>query len=697
MEIITHVLTNPQNLTDDRKGTARSNIDAAKKASNTTEGNLAGFDSNGELVDSGIGKDTVIQGVYRQIEGQAPEELPIDENGKVTVEIPASVDVSGKADKVSGAVDGNFAGLDNEGNLADSGYNASDFATSDQGEKADTAYQKPGNGIPKSDLDSDVQESLGKADTALQEHQDISGKADKVSGGTTGQVLTKTVNGEAWADVPKELPISGTAGQFLKKTANGVEYASVNQVPTSGMTGDVLKKTASGYEFSDVNEVPANGTEGDVLTKGAEGYSWAPRMLYKHDSKLEGDTVEITNKTITKMNIDVHSATTFNITTDDVTNMPNAIVEIFVDPGSSLTEIAFTLTWTITSGQYAGVRTLYGPASGNTVQVNAGDVIQIHIYDSCWNAFKFIQSVSPTPSYEYVVLQNFVAGHSIGTPSTGEFVTTVPDDWSSLWQADGDESMFDDTDPEAPLIDNRSPINCSKYGINSGTPVATVSCNYESESDWPWAGFDIDNGNLSYPLTEETFFTCRNSESINQHFIMILGNDRYFVEHDDTELFIGLCLSTHTYEDDEYHDENKYCRVYLTNNHLTYHRIANFNPDEVGEPVDEQGTIPAGKVSMATWLSSWHHFAFTIDASNLYVFVDGKCYATIPLSNTYVDEADTTTKTLGEWIASMPSKVCITPNEAAGSGMNMAGLWAQFAVCKACKWTTDFTVPTEAY
>lgn len=179
MEIITHVLTNPQNLPDDRKGTARSNIDAAKKASNTTEGNLAGFDSNGELVDSGIGKDTVIQGVYRQIEGQAPEELPIDENGKVTVEIPAGVDVSGKADKVSRAVDGNFAGLDNEGNLADSGYHASDFATSAQGEKADTAYQKPVNGIPKSDLASDVQESLGKADTALQEHQDISGKANK--------------------------------------------------------------------------------------------------------------------------------------------------------------------------------------------------------------------------------------------------------------------------------------------------------------------------------------------------------------------------------------------------------------------------------------------------------------------------------------------------------------------------------------
>ena len=40
----------------------------------------------------------------------------------------------------------------------------------------DGKYAKPSGGIPKSDLASAVQTSLGKADTALQEHQDISGK-----------------------------------------------------------------------------------------------------------------------------------------------------------------------------------------------------------------------------------------------------------------------------------------------------------------------------------------------------------------------------------------------------------------------------------------------------------------------------------------------------------------------------------------
>lgn len=42
-------------------------------------------------------------------------------------------------------------------------------------------YTKPNTGIPKTDMATDVQTSLGKADTALQEHQDISGKEDKTN------------------------------------------------------------------------------------------------------------------------------------------------------------------------------------------------------------------------------------------------------------------------------------------------------------------------------------------------------------------------------------------------------------------------------------------------------------------------------------------------------------------------------------
>jgi len=62
-------------------------------------------------------------------------------------------------------------------------------------------YSKPSTGIPKSDLASDVQSSLGKADTALQEHQDISGLATKSELNNKQDTLVsgtniKTINGK---------------------------------------------------------------------------------------------------------------------------------------------------------------------------------------------------------------------------------------------------------------------------------------------------------------------------------------------------------------------------------------------------------------------------------------------------------------------------------------------------------------------
>lgn len=47
-------------------------------------------------------------------------------------------------------------------------------------------YSKPSTGIPKTDLASAVQTSLDKADTALQSHQDVSGKMDKTNPTGTG-------------------------------------------------------------------------------------------------------------------------------------------------------------------------------------------------------------------------------------------------------------------------------------------------------------------------------------------------------------------------------------------------------------------------------------------------------------------------------------------------------------------------------
>ena len=63
--------------------------------------------------------------------------------------------------------------------LVDDTYNLNKFVTTNEKENWNAKYNKPNAGIPKTDLSNEVQTSLGKADTALQQHQDISGKEDK--------------------------------------------------------------------------------------------------------------------------------------------------------------------------------------------------------------------------------------------------------------------------------------------------------------------------------------------------------------------------------------------------------------------------------------------------------------------------------------------------------------------------------------
>lgn len=61
------------------------------------------------------------------ISADADNQIQLKADG-LYVPKPVEVDISGKADKVAGAVAGNFAGLDRNGNLTDSGKKATDFS-----------------------------------------------------------------------------------------------------------------------------------------------------------------------------------------------------------------------------------------------------------------------------------------------------------------------------------------------------------------------------------------------------------------------------------------------------------------------------------------------------------------------------------------------------------------------------------------
>jgi len=430
------------------------------------------------------------------------------------------------------------------------------------------------------------------------------------------------------------------------------------------------------------SDLPTGGEAGQVLTKTENGYDWKYVTPLKwFNNKPDDATIEIDNNSYRNVTVDSCNNITFNVTTSSTHDFPNFVIDIHIDPGASIETLKINVTWTINATEHAGVETLHCPVTGNTLTVLPGECYQLCVVGQCWRIDKFIDP--PSEGVEYVLLQNFISGHSIGTPDNGQWVTTVPNDWyDDLYQWDSNLSMFDDTTAGATLVDNRSPIDCSKYGISSGTPVATVTCDYGWHTD---LAFSFDSGNISTPFTVETFFACREPYEFNHNFIFYIGAAKYRPE-DPNELHLALKISRFLDSEDP---NDTHIGLYLTDEYTDDHKLLGFEPDGINPDSAQGGPY------FTTWIASWHHFAVTVDTSNLYVFVDGKLYATLALSTTITNE-NSVTKTLDEWIGLMPSKILITSFES-GEGNGICGLWAQLAVCKACKWTTDFTVPTEAY
>lgn len=101
----------------------------ADKAPNPTAGHIATLDAQGNPVDSGKTLEDVTPADYDEVKQQ------VQSNTEA---------IGTKADKVTGATAGHFAGLDASGNLTDSGSTAGSFATAAQGTLAQNAMPRSG-------------------------------------------------------------------------------------------------------------------------------------------------------------------------------------------------------------------------------------------------------------------------------------------------------------------------------------------------------------------------------------------------------------------------------------------------------------------------------------------------------------------------------------------------------------------------
>lgn len=216
---------------------------------------------------------------------------------------------------VSGEED-NFASLDGNGGLQDSGYKADDFATAAQGALADTAYQKPQSGIPSTDLTNAVQTLLGKADTALQptdvktiNNQSIVGSGNiTIEGGGTNdytdlenkpQINSFVLSGNKSAS---DLGLA-TAAQGTKADT-AVQQVMVGTT-TTGEAGTNASVTNSGTQTAPILNftIPRgeNGKDGQDAVNPFKGYfNSLSDLQSKYHTGEAGDFVNVYDSTANK-------------------------------------------------------------------------------------------------------------------------------------------------------------------------------------------------------------------------------------------------------------------------------------------------------------------------------------------------------------------------------------------------------------
>lgn len=140
--------------------------------------------------------------------------------------------------------------------------------------KADTAYVKPDTGIPKTDLASDVQTSLGKADTALQ-------VGALPAGGTDGDVLVKNGATDYDAIWKKTPPQMGSLATIEPTSSASKAYAAGDYLVYNGQLYRVTTAFSSGQTLTPGGNIEATTVCGAfgryqeyTLTKATEAVNW---------------------------------------------------------------------------------------------------------------------------------------------------------------------------------------------------------------------------------------------------------------------------------------------------------------------------------------------------------------------------------------------------------------------------------------
>lgn len=245
-----------------------------------------------------------------------------------------------------------------------------------------------GKGLSTNDYTTIEREKLSGLPTASKLNEDLAAKQNNITGGTTGQILTKKSNTDLdfeWADnTGSGVPSGGTTGQVLRKrssTDQDVEWSNIPEVPSGGATGQVLTKHSN--------------QDGDFEWQTPEGSGDMLKSVYDTDDDGKVDAAEdadtVSGHTVLK---DVPSDAKFTDTVYDDTE-----VRTLINGKISSTE----------KGAVSGVATLdsNGKVPSSQLPSYVDDVINGYynnLNDTFYSDISMTEPITPEESKIYIDL-----------------------------------------------------------------------------------------------------------------------------------------------------------------------------------------------------------------------------------------------------------------------------------------------------
>ena len=200
-----------------------------------TTGDLAALDANGDIIDSGLNASdfaTPAQGITADSAVQPGDNISVLTND------------ANYQDRTVPAITNNFAALDASGDIIDGGSQASSFATPTQGATADSAVQ-PSDNVSVLINDANYQ--------------------DRTVPGTSGDYAALDVNGDI-------IDSGARFSDFATPAQGATADAAMQPDSTVTFTNKTIDANATGNAISNIDVADlANGTDGELITWDASG------------------------------------------------------------------------------------------------------------------------------------------------------------------------------------------------------------------------------------------------------------------------------------------------------------------------------------------------------------------------------------------------------------------------------------------